>query len=220
MSDTTSLFIACCIPLLCIVLIGGGVAYWLISRKKAKEKAVLSATDTTAKAEPSSTDAPARKTISIDTPGSVGAVSQEVGYDVRDLMMMGFTQKEISSFSKEDIMSVVDGKRKLQELRNKKNPPAQKMSYPQAQVTLGKEISISPVKPTLSEQQIKTLVQGLWATEDPNEGDFRNAMRFAGKYRKECETKLRQLGKDAIPYLEPYADRKEIAPLLADLKKL
>ena len=75
-------------------------------------------------------------------------------------------------------------------------------------------------QPSLSENEINQLVWGLWADEDPTEADFRDAMRFAGQYRNSCERKLRELGKEAIPYLEPYAARKEVAPLLEELKKL
>lgn len=213
MSDTTAIFTACLGPLLCLIvigLIGAGIAYWFISKKKSKEKEAAQ-----------TTDAPAQTTVTTFAPGSVSAVSQEIGYDVRDLMMMGFTHQEISSFSKEEIMSVVNGKRTLQELRNEKNPPTKKAPYPQSTTAAPvKKSVVMRAKPTLSEKQINELVWGLWADRDPNEADFRDAMRFAGQYRKECERKLRELGKDAIPYLEPYADRKEVAPLLEELKKL
>lgn len=215
MSDTSAIFIACIVPLLClfaVALVGGGIAYWFISKRKAKEKEVT----------PTPTPAVSKPTASPSMPqGSVGAASQAVGYDVRDLMMMGFSQSEISSFSNAEIMSVVNGQRTLKQLRDKKNPPVQKPPQPKpAPVTPVKASPVAKAKPKLTEKQINELVWGLWADKDPNEADFRDAMHFAGQYRKACADKLRLLGKDAIPYLEPYADRKEVAPLLAELKKL
>ena len=67
-------------------------------------------------------DASSQNASSSTRPGSVGAVSQEIGYDVRDLIMMGFTQTEILAYTREEIMSVVDGKRSLDQLRSDVNP--------------------------------------------------------------------------------------------------
>ena len=50
-------------------------------------------------------------------PGSVGDVSSQVGFDVRDLLMAGFTRSEIASYSNEQIMGVIDGRLTLAELR-------------------------------------------------------------------------------------------------------
>ena len=49
--------------------------------------------------------------------GSVGDVSSQIGYDVRDLLMAGFTRSEIASYSNEQIMGVIDGRLTLAELR-------------------------------------------------------------------------------------------------------
>lgn len=51
------------------------------------------------------------------SPGSIGEVSSRIGYDVRDLLMAGFTRAEISSYSNEQIMNVIDGRLTLAELR-------------------------------------------------------------------------------------------------------
>jgi len=75
-------------------------------------------------------------------------------------------------------------------------------------------------KPSYTEEEIKELVLGLWATKDPNEIDYRDGIMRAGYYRRSCANALRQLGKEAIPYLEPYADRKEVVPLLKELTSL
>ena len=75
-------------------------------------------------------------------------------------------------------------------------------------------------KPTYTEKDIRELVYGLWATKDPNEPDYRDGIMQAGYYRKSCANKLRELGQEAIPYLEPYANMKEVAPLLEELKQL
>ena len=50
-------------------------------------------------------------------PGSVGDTSSQVGYDVRDLLMAGFTRTEISTYSNEQIRGVIDGQLTLSELR-------------------------------------------------------------------------------------------------------
>ena len=133
MSDSASIMtiiLTCCVPLLCLVLVGAGVIFWIISRKIAKEERPRAVVPTSepAKApvdEPAKAPTNTPKKTQSATPktfpqGSVGAVSQQVGYDVRDLMMMGFTQSEISYFSKEEIMSVVNGKKTLQQLRKEK----------------------------------------------------------------------------------------------------
>ena len=76
-----------------------------------------------------------------------------------------------------------------------------------------------PRKSSLTEKEIMDLVWGLWATEDPTETDYRDARMQAGNYRKNCAHALRKLGKEAIPYLERYADKPEVAELLKEIKR-
>lgn len=80
-------------------------------------------------------DASAQNASSSTRPGSVGAVSQEIGYDVRDLIMMGFTPTEIIFFPREEIMSVVEGKRTLQQLRSEYKASGQNKTNQQSQET-------------------------------------------------------------------------------------
>jgi len=115
MPDNTDIFINCLVALICFgltSLIAAGGAFWLISRQNANEKDKA----------PSTQAAAVDRTPISAAPGSVGAVSQEIGYDVRDLIMMGFTQTEILAYTREEIMSVVDGKRSLDQLRSDVNP--------------------------------------------------------------------------------------------------
>jgi len=235
MSDATAISIACILPILCTLIAGLAIAggiYWFISKRKSREQENMQSTsmpsqtpqpaiNTPPQTASPTTNPPPPKAPSSFAPGSVGAASQAAGYDVRDLMMMGLSPQEISSMSKEEIRDVVNGKRTPMQPRSTKKPPTKAAPVPGTITAKPRDKnSIAKPKPVLSEQEIKKLVQGLWVTEDPNESDFRDAIRFAGKYRKECERKLRELGKDAIPYLEPYADREEVASLLVDLKKL
>ena len=57
---------------------------------------------------------------SVSSTSSVGAASQQVGFDVRELKMMGFRDDEMFTFTKEEIASVVNGKYSLTELRKRK----------------------------------------------------------------------------------------------------
>jgi hypothetical protein len=87
-------------------------------------------------------------------PGSVGAVSQEIGYDVRDLIMMGFTHTEVLFFSREEIMSVVDGELTLHQLRSKHNPDAQEAANHQSWVRADQESDRSEDIGKLSDHQV------------------------------------------------------------------
>jgi hypothetical protein len=49
--------------------------------------------------------------------GSVAAASFDVGFDIRDLKMMGFSDDEMTKFKKEEIQAVLDGKYSLADLR-------------------------------------------------------------------------------------------------------
>ena len=164
-SDLTVLLLVCCLPLLCLVIAGAGLAYWLISRKKKKDTVV-------------------EATIVKTTVEEVVDSAEE-------------KKEEASTFRAGSI-----GEDYMQRIENKKKRLAEEKSAPQL------------------EEKINTLVRGLWAYEDPSMLDPRDAMRFAGKYRGECANKLREIGKDAIPYLEPYAVRKEVDSLLEELKNL
>ena len=53
--------------------------------------------------------------------GSIGEMSQRIGYDVRDLLMAGFTHSEICTFTPEEMLGVMHGKYTLAQLRNKKS---------------------------------------------------------------------------------------------------
>jgi hypothetical protein len=52
-------------------------------------------------------------------PGSVAAASFDVGFDIRDLKMMGFTDDEMYKYKREEIQAVWDGKMSLEELRKR-----------------------------------------------------------------------------------------------------
>ena len=56
-------------------------------------------------------------------PGSIAAVSRDVGYDVRDRWMMGLRQGEERQYSKEAIQNFANGKISLEELRSGKERP-------------------------------------------------------------------------------------------------
>ncbi len=186
--------------------------YWLISRKKAKEQivegAVVEAEPATARPEGDREMVPS---------GSIADVSLRAGVDLRDLWMMGMPQGEESSYSQEALQNFLNGKLSLDELRSgKERPDAPAAPRPPAAPAPAPK----PKSRAYSESDIKRLVEGLWADKDPNEPDFRDATMMAGAYRKECAKKLREIGKDAIPYLEVYAQRNEVASLLAELKEL
>lgn len=87
-------------------------------------------------------------------PGSVGAVSQEIGYDVRDLIMMGFTHMEVLFFSREEIMSVVEGELTLHQLRSKHNPDEQDAANHRTWVRADLESDRSEDIGGLSDQQV------------------------------------------------------------------
>ncbi len=185
MSDTEALLItilSCCLPLLCAGGIGGGIVYWVMSNKKKKmeEEALLVNLPiekiTQEKEEPAAVELPQKKATGF-RPSSVGTVSQQLGFDVRDAHMAGLSLAEAEALSKERKSKLV-----------------------------------------YTETEMRRLVYGLWADEDPNEKDYREARKAAGAYRKGCVKKLRKIGKDAIPYLEPYADREEVVSLLGELK--
>lgn len=53
--------------------------------------------------------------------GTIGEMSQRIGYDVRDLLMAGFTHSEIRTFTREEMIGVMHGKYTLAELRKKKS---------------------------------------------------------------------------------------------------
>jgi hypothetical protein len=102
-----------------------------------------------------------------------------------------------------------------------KNAEVKTASTPYGKVVQAKQPSPNvQEKPTYTEKDITELIMGLWATQDPTEPDYRDGIMRAGYYRQSCADKLRKLGKEAIPYLEPYAERKEVAPLLEELKQL
>ncbi|MFZ6026253.1 MAG: hypothetical protein ACOYYS_00940 [Chloroflexota bacterium] len=52
-------------------------------------------------------------------PGSVAASSWNVGFDVRELYMLGFTEAEMHKFTQEEIQTVLDGAISLDELRKR-----------------------------------------------------------------------------------------------------
>jgi hypothetical protein len=54
-------------------------------------------------------------------PGSIGDVSSRIGYDVRELLMAGFTHSKISTFSLEEMLGVLEGKYTIKELRKRKS---------------------------------------------------------------------------------------------------
>ena len=204
-SDLTVLLLTCCLPLLCLVIAGAGLAYWLISRKKAKDDVI----EATVVEIPVAEEKIEEKASSFRA-GSIGEAyiqNLDKTYDENKALEMGFTRAELSSFSQAEIMSVIKGRLSIEELRGKKK------------VVVKKSIA-SESKPSYTEAKMNNLVRGLWASEDPNERDPRDAMRFAGSYRGSCARKLREVGKDAIPYLVPYAERKEVAPLLEELRNL
>jgi hypothetical protein len=58
-----------------------------------------------------------QKSTSGFPPGSVGDISSQVGYDIRELLMAGFTRAEIASYSEDQIEGVIDGRLTLAELR-------------------------------------------------------------------------------------------------------
>ena len=188
MSDTEALLItliSCCLPLLCAGSIGGGIVYLIMSSKKKKREEEAYLIDSPAeeitqekaieKRMPAKVKSP-KKEISSFPPGSVGAVSQQLGYDVRDARMAGLDLADMVPLSKNEL--------------------------------------------AYTEKEMKRLVYGLWADEDPNEKDYDDARKAAKAYRKSCAKKLRKVGKDAIPYLESHADREEALALLDELKKI
>jgi hypothetical protein len=55
--------------------------------------------------------------ISAPIPGSIAASSMDIGFDVRDLYMLGFTEEEMRKYKKEEIQAVMDGRFSLADLR-------------------------------------------------------------------------------------------------------
>jgi len=109
MTDTTSIIVAISIALfLFLVLAGMNVFLYLhFKRRSAPIQELLETPQE-------------RKTESGFPPGSIGDVSSRIGYDVRDVLMAGFTHAEINEFTKEDILGVMHGEYSLKELRERK----------------------------------------------------------------------------------------------------
>jgi len=119
--SSSSILMICCFSLLCIILLVViilVVATIVVKANASKEKSVQ-AEDTTQDPTPA-VDVQSPPAKSSFSPGSVGAVSQQVGFDVRELKMMGFTDAEMATFTKEEIAGVVNGKYSLAELRKRK----------------------------------------------------------------------------------------------------
>jgi hypothetical protein len=53
-------------------------------------------------------------------PGSIGDLSSRIGYDVREVLMAGFTLQEVYDYPKEEILAVMHGEYSLKELRKRK----------------------------------------------------------------------------------------------------
>ena len=62
---------------------------------------------------------PEEKPANPFNPGSVAASSWNVGFDVRELYIMGFTEEEMHKFTQEEIQAVIDNVISLDELRKR-----------------------------------------------------------------------------------------------------
>lgn len=110
MSLPITLILACILPTVGLILLVGSI-FFLRGEVNAPRL------DLAEWIKPHAKQTQDQRSASGFPPGSVGDVSSQVGYDVRDLLMAGFTRSEIASYSNEQIMGVIDGHFTLAELR-------------------------------------------------------------------------------------------------------
>lgn len=73
--------------------------------------------------QPHAKPKPAPRKTSADSgfsPGSIGDMSNRIGYYVREFLMAGFTHHELYEYTKNEMLGVLEGKYTLKELRKRK----------------------------------------------------------------------------------------------------